>query len=85
MTAEIGKQYRHYKNGQTYTVLLVARHSETLEEMVVYQAEYDSPEFGLRAVWARPRATFEESVTYEGKLVPRFALIDKQSNTDTGH
>lgn len=82
MKAEIGKQYRHYKNGHTYTVLALARHSETLEELVVYRAEYESPDFGFGAVWARPRAMFEECVTHGGMLVPRFTLINEKSRTN---
>lgn len=77
MIAEIGKRYRHYKNGLIYTVLTLAHHSETLEELVVYRAEYDSPDFGPHAVWARPRSMFEEQVRHEGVLVPRFTCIDE--------
>ncbi|WP_329742784.1 DUF1653 domain-containing protein [Dyella sp. A6] len=60
--------YRHYK-GQRYRVLGTARHSETLEELVVYQALYG--EFGL---WVRPAAMFAETVEKNGAVVPRFAL-----------
>ncbi|MGN2252738.1 DUF1653 domain-containing protein [Frateuria sp. GZRe12] len=60
--------YRHYK-GQRYEVLGVARHSETLEELVVYRALYG--EYGL---WVRPMAMFSETVTIDGEPVPRFAL-----------
>jgi len=74
MPAQIGKRYRHYKNGKDYTVLGIARHSETLEEMVVYRAEYES-EFGTGTLWVRPRNMFEESVEYNGVIVPRFSLI----------
>lgn len=63
----IGGRYRHYK-GNEYTVLGVARHSETLEEMVVYRAEY-----GERGIWVRPKGMFLESVTVQGKTVLRFA------------
>jgi hypothetical protein len=60
--------YRHYK-GQRYRVLGTARHSETLEPLVVYQALY-----GERGLWVRPAAMFAESVTVDGACVPRFAL-----------
>ena len=60
--------YRHYK-GQRYRVLGTARHSETLEPLVVYQALY-----GDRGLWVRPAAMFAESVTVDGACVPRFAL-----------
>jgi hypothetical protein len=60
--------YRHYK-GQHYRVLGVARHSETEEELVVYQALYG--QFGL---WVRPAAMFAEQVHVDGRDVPRFAF-----------
>ena len=46
-------KYQHYK-GNFYIVIGVGRHSETLEEMVVYQAKYESTEFGKNAIWVRP-------------------------------
>ena len=60
--------YRHYK-GQRYEVLGVARHSETLEELVVYRALY-----GEHGLWVRPAAMFSETVTVDGQSLPRFAL-----------
>ncbi|HEY9132777.1 MAG TPA: DUF1653 domain-containing protein [Dyella sp.] len=60
--------YRHYK-GQRYRVIGVARHSETEEELVVYQALYG--QFGL---WVRPATMFAEDVLVEGRKVPRFAF-----------
>ena len=68
--------YRHYK-GKMYRVLGVALHSETQEELVVYQAQYDS-EFGTRALWVRPKAMFLEEVEIEGKKVPRFKLMERR-------
>lgn len=63
-------RYRHYKGGE-YTVLGVARHSETEESLVVYR-----PEYGERALWVRPLSMFVETVeTREGR-VPRFSLIE---------
>ncbi len=61
--------YRHYK-GNDYRVVGLARHSETLEPLVVYQALY-----GERGLWVRPAAMFVETVLVEGKRVPRFARI----------
>lgn len=46
---EIGRLYRHYKEGKRYKVLDIVKNSETLEYMVVYQAEY-----GDESVWVRP-------------------------------
>ncbi|MCD4756191.1 DUF1653 domain-containing protein [bacterium] len=69
----LGK-YEHYK-GKQYEVIALARHSETLEELVVYKALYKSEEFGNNAVWARPRSMFLETVNIEGKEVPRFRFV----------
>lgn len=65
--------YKHYK-GHLYKVIGVARHSETLEELVVYQALYDSEEFGSNALWVRPQKMFSETVVVNEKEVPRFVL-----------
>lgn len=62
-------RYRHYK-GNDYRVLGLARHSETLEPLVVYQALY-----GERGLWVRPAAMFTETVTIDGVRTPRFARI----------
>lgn len=61
--------YRHYK-GNRYQVHTVAKHSETLEEMVVYQALYDGGQF-----WVRPASMFVEEVEIDGKNVPRFEFL----------
>ena len=61
--------YRHYKGGE-YKVLGMARHSETLEAMVLYQALY-----GERGLWVRPAAMFAETVTVDDVAQPRFALV----------
>lgn len=60
--------YRHYK-GNEYEVIGIAKHSETLEEFVVYRALY-----GEGGLWIRPRQMFEEQVVVDGKIVPRFEL-----------
>ena len=69
MAAITPGRYRHYK-GNEYTVLGVARHSETLEELVVYRQEY-----GDRGLWVRPAAMFAETIVVDGQTVPRFRLI----------
>lgn len=74
MEIKVGERYRHYK-GKTYVVLGIGNHSETLEKMVVYQGEYDDPEFGHNPVWVRPYEMFGETVTFEGSEVPRFIRI----------
>ena len=62
-------RYRHYK-GKEYTVIGVARHSETEEELVVYRQEYG--DYGL---WVRPKAMFMETVEVDGHAVPRFEYL----------
>lgn len=65
---KIGK-YRHFK-GNEYRVLHLAKHSETLVEMVVYQALY-----GEKGIWVRPASMWNESVTHNGESLKRFEYI----------
>ena len=64
--------YQHYK-GPQYRVFSVARHSETEEDVVFYQALY-----GDYGFWVRPLSMFQESVVVEGEQVSRFALIQAE-------
>jgi len=64
-------RYRHYK-GNEYTVLGVARHSETEEDLVVYRQEY-----GEKGLWVRPVAMFCETVVRDGKTFSRFEFISE--------
>jgi hypothetical protein len=68
-------KYQHYK-GKFYEVIGVARHSETLEELVVYKGLYDSPEFGKNPLWVRPLKMFMEKVEVDGKKLPRFRFVE---------
>lgn len=68
VTQPVAGIYRHYK-GQRYRVLGTARHSETMEPLVVYQALYAE-----RGLWVRPAVMFCETVNLDGAQVPRFAL-----------
>ncbi len=61
--------YQHFK-GNRYRVMALARHSETREEMVVYQALY-----GERGIWVRPLAMFDETLERDGKTLKRFEFI----------
>ena len=71
VTAMIEKgKYRHFK-GNEYEVLFMAKHSETLEEMVVYRALY-----GDAGVWVRPASMWDEEVERDGKIMKRFQKID---------
>lgn len=64
-------KYRHFK-GKEYEVLGTAKHSETLEPMVVYRALYS--EGGL---WVRPAAMWSEQIEREGYCGPRFMPIEE--------
>ena len=64
--------YRHFK-GNRYETLGIAKHSETLEPMVVYRALY-----GEGGIWVRPAAMWLEMVTREGKTFPRFTYLCKK-------
>lgn len=78
-----GALYRHYK-GKYYKVLGVARHSETLEELVVYQSLYETPQFAMGQFWVRPKAMFLEDVVVDGKKVRRFSQINPDEHSDLG-
>lgn len=62
-------RYRHFK-GKEYRVLGLARHSETMEWMVVYQALY-----GEQGIWVRPAAMWTETVERDGQTFQRFTYI----------
>ena len=68
----LGK-YRHFK-GMEYEVIAVAKHSETLESMVVYRALY-----GDHGVWVRPASMWNETVQRDGRTFQRFTYIGKES------
>lgn len=67
-------RYRHFKGGE-YRLIGVATHSETGEQMVVYQALY-----GERALWTRPAAMWVQTVEYQGRQVPRFTYLGEDQN-----
>ena len=63
--------YRHFK-GNLYRLLYVAKHSETLEDMVVYQALY-----GEQGIWVRPASMWNEHVERSGYSGPRFSPVEE--------
>ena len=67
-------KYQHFK-GKFYEVIGIGRHSETLEELVIYKAMYDDAKFGSNALWVRPKRMFLEEVEHQGKKVPRFKFV----------
>ena len=62
-------KYRHYK-GNEYEVLFTAKHSETLEEMVVYRALYGNGE-----IWVRPASMWNETIEKDGETKRRFTYV----------
>ena len=64
--------YRHFK-GKEYRLLMLARHSETEELMVVYQ-----PLYGERGIWVRPAAMWNETVERDGATVKRFTWVREE-------
>ena len=64
--------YRHYK-GNSYEVIGFARHSETLEDMVIYKALY-----GDCGTWVRPLSMWDNSIAIDGKIVKRFELATEE-------
>jgi hypothetical protein len=66
-------RYRHYKGGE-YEVIGVARHSETLEPLVLYRPLHNDS-----GLWVRPYAMFFETIDVEGRMQPRFAPVRDRS------
>jgi len=64
--------YKHSKTGNFYRVLGMAKHSETLEDMVYYEALYDNSKSKF---WVRPLAMFTEEIEISGQKVPRFKFV----------
>ncbi len=62
--------YRHFK-GNEYELLYIAKHSETLESMVVYKALY-----GEGGIWVRPLSMWNELIEHKGKTVKRFEKVE---------
>ncbi len=69
-------KYQHFK-GRMYEVIGMARHSETLEELVVYRALDKSEKLGKNALWVRPKTMFFEEAEVNGQKVPRFKYLGK--------
>ncbi len=62
----VGKTYKHYK-GNLYKIIALAKHSETLEDMVVYQAT------DTGKIWTRPMKMWNEQIDENGTL--RFTMV----------
>ena len=73
MEIKPGQIWKNNKRGGTYKIVALAKHSETLEDMVVYEAQYENE---LSKVWVRPLAMWQEEVETNGEKKPRFQLIE---------
>jgi len=62
-------KYKHFK-GNVYELLFIAKHSETMEDMVIYRSINDESK-----IWERPISMWGETVEYQGKTVARFTYI----------
>ena len=60
--------WKHYK-GNDYKIIILGRHSETAEDMVVYEQMHSGK------IYIRPMNLFFNDVEYEGETVPRFTFI----------
>jgi hypothetical protein len=72
MEIKIGDFYIHSKSGNKYKVITLGKNSDTLEDLVVYEAQYQHE---FCQVWVRPLSEFLEEVEINGQKVPRFKLI----------
>lgn len=66
--------YSHYKGGNV-AVIAIAKHSETLEEMVIYECLYDCKTGGIGSVFARPLSMFADNVNILGIETERFKFV----------
>ena len=73
MTLKLGT-YKHYK-GKSYEVVDTVRHSETLEELVLYKALYKCEDFPDGQLWVRPKKMFMGMEIREGEEVKRFSFV----------
>ena len=69
----LNRIYKHYK-GNLYKVIAIAKHTETLEDLVVYEALY-----GNNDIWCRPLSMWNEEVIIDEKRIKRFELIMSKS------
>ena len=67
--------YKHYK-GNLYEVICTAKHTETMEDLVVYKALY-----GERGTWIRPLCMFTENIELDGEAIPRFQFIEESDSS----
>lgn len=76
MDLKSGQIYRHFKNPEhQYRIIGLAKHSESLEDLVVYEALYDNE---LGRLWVRPLSMWTEIIDRDGYHGPRFILVSEK-------
>ena len=75
-TIKVGATYKHYKN-HLVRVIGEALHSESLEELIIYEKLEEVGRYKKGSLWARPKKMFLEDIIVNGKKVPRFKLIKR--------
>ena len=71
----IGGLYQHYKNKNFYRVICLAKDSESLEDIVVYEAQYTNP---ISKMWTRSYSEWSAEVELNGVKQPRFKFVEEQ-------
>lgn len=66
--------YKHYK-GNTYQIIGLWKHSDTMEDYVVYQGQYNSEEFGNNPIRVKSVEEFEKDIEIDGQKVKRFVYL----------
>ncbi len=66
--------YKHSKKGTLYKIIGTGKHTETLEDLVIYECLYDNK---ISKLWCRPSSMFNDTVELNGAKVKRFQLIEK--------
>ena len=65
---KVGAIYKHYKTGNLYQVITVGKHSESLEDIVVYKALYEAKDFPYGQMWCRPLSIWQEKIDGEDRF-----------------
>jgi len=68
--------YKHYK-GNTYQIIALWKHSDTMEDYVVYQWQYNSEEFGNNPIRVKSVEEFEKDIEIDGQKAKRFVYLGK--------
>ena len=74
MQLKVGQIWKHYKEDHLYKIIALPKHSDTYENMVVYEAQYEPTDTDNK-LWVKETAEFLKEIEWQGKRVPRFELI----------